>query len=393
MVDGPVSFTKNNQTDTTVQPEVIKWMQDHKWEGAHFEWHSVRRCNGGGSMSKVNVCSHKDMIPADQECKSTGDGYQFLAMHRHMIQSLKQLFPNNTEQFEGFKKFPTSAADVPEQWRADWQPFSAQSVANGKIADEIEKPENLSKFADEGAFGKWLQCFAGAGGDSGLHGDLHFKWVRQMNAEHGLGNQDTNIDNYMFWKLHGWMDDVWEKYRVAKGLAPTEKKLQDELVKQCREMDALAKLIDPNLPDPNGPSGTPANESGDFHTKVRPLFENNTNKCAGCHGPAGAEAGLSLGGDRSLLSSTKIVAALVDKPSIHGGQFKLVAKGDATKSWLYLKMAGTAADAGCVASGSATCNTASMPPDAASHITATPEELATLAAWINGGALAPTTTP
>lgn len=386
MTDGPADFVKNDQTDTTVQPAVIEWMQAHKWEAAHFEWHSVRRCNLGTSQSRINVCSHTDMIPSDQECQSDGDGLQFLAMHRHMMQSLRQLFPSNTEQFEGFQTFPQSANDVPEQWRADWRAFSAQSLANAKIADEIEKPENLERFASEGAFGRWLQCQAP--NYSGLHGDLHFKWVRTRNTDHGLGNQEANIDNYMFWKLHGWIDRVWEKYRVAKGLAPDDMALQEELVRQCREMDALATLIDPSLGAPDPPDEPLPTEAGQFHEEIRPIFESDVNLCSGCHGPSGAEAGLTLGGD---VSSAQIVSGLVNKPSIHGGQYKLVAPGDADQSWLYLKVAGLAEQARCVASNTASCNTQIMPPNASGHVTLSEAELSALRAWIEDDAPAPTT--
>ncbi|WP_437678963.1 hypothetical protein [Sorangium sp. So ce131] len=395
--DGPTEFTKNGQTDLTVHPEVIAWMEENEWQAAHFEWHSIRRCGGGGfGMSRVDICNSSVPVPSDQECKTTGDGFQFLAMHRHMIQSLKQLWPNHSEQFEGFKKFPTTAEELPQQWRADFRPWSATTLANAKIADEIDKPENLSRFPDEGAFGMWLQCFAGqaipgAAGvtASGLHGDLHFKWVRSNNTDHGLGNQFTNIDNYMFWKLHGWIDNVWEKYRVAKGLSPDDQELKDAVAAQCYEMDAIARVINPDLtpePDPEDPLPT---EAGVFHTTVRPIFESTVHRCSGCHAApsTGPQAGLSLGGD---ISSADIVAGLVNKASRGGGQFKLVVPGNPDQSWLYLKVAGMAASAGCRPSGGASCNTGVMPQAADGRPTVSSAELATLRQWIQDGAPAPT---
>lgn len=398
MRDGAAEFTKNGQIDLTVQPEVLAWMEEQEWQAAHFEWHSIRRCSadgpgGLGGMSRVDICNSSVPVPSDQECKTTGDGFQFLAMHRHMIQSLKQLWPKHSEQFEGFDKFPTTAEELPQQWREDFGPWSATTLANAKIADEIDKPENLSRFPDEGAFGMWLQCFAGQAipgiseKASGLHGDLHFKWVRSNNTDHGLGNQFTNVDNYMFWKLHGWIDKVWEKYRVAKGLSPTDQKLKDAVAAQCYEMDAIAQVINPDLkPDPVDPL---PEESGVFHTTVRPILESAVHKCSGCHAApsTGPQAGLSLGGD---ISSTDIVAGLVDKASRGGGQFKLVVPGNPDQSWLYLKVAGTAANAGCRPSGGATCNTGVMPQAADGRPTVTSTELAALRKWIQDGAPAPT---
>ena len=377
--DGPSDYVESGQTDTVVQPPVLAWMQAHVWESAHFEWHSIRRCTAGTSQSKINICSHTELIPANQECLSDGDGLEFLAMHRHMLQSLKQLWPKHQEQFTGFTKFPQSASDVPAEWRDAWSSFSSQELANAKIADEIDKPENLAKFASEGAFGRWLQCQAPS--YSGLHGALHFKWVRTQNTTHGLGNQLTNIDNYMFWKLHGWIDNVWGKYRVAKGLAPDDQALKDQLASQCYQMDKLASLIDPKQSQTPDNTALPQ-ESGVFHTQVRPMFENMTTKCSGCHGTEGPEAGMTLGGH---VSSADIYKNLVNVQATTGGEFVRVKPGDPEHSWLYLKAAGMAASAGCTA---ASCRTDAMPPTGSAKPTTA--ELQALYDWIKSGAPAPT---
>ena len=96
--------------------------------------------------------------------------------------------------------------------------------------------------------GFWLQCNVGQKLTAptnnlpfvGLHFLLHAKWARAGNTTHGVNNTSSNIDNYMFWKLHGWIDNVWEKYRVAKGLKPTDAKYKADLAAQCREMDTEA---------------------------------------------------------------------------------------------------------------------------------------------------------
>jgi hypothetical protein len=382
-MDGPSDFVQSGQTDTVVQPPVLAWMQAHKWEPAHFEWHSIRRCTAGTSMSEINVCSHEDLIPTNQECLSDGDGLEFLAMHHHMIVALRQLWPNHQEQFKGFDHFPQAASDVPAEWRDAWSAFSATDLANAKIADEIDKPENLSQFASEGAFGRWLQCQAPT--YSGLHGSLHFKWVRTQNTTHGLGNQKTNIDNYMFWKLHGWIDNVWFKYRAAKGLSVDDQALKDQVKAQCYQMDQLASLIDPSLVSNGSDNTTLPQESGDFVTKVRPMFEDMNTKCSGCHGPDGPEAGMTLGGH---VSSADIVKNLVNVQSNYGGQFLRVKPGDPDHSWLYLKAAALAGGAGCMASAAAQCKTDSMPPSGDVHPTSA--QLQALHDWIQSGAPAPT---
>jgi hypothetical protein len=372
MAQGP--DVQSSPLDTWIQPEAIAWMEQHEWQAAHFAWHQVRRCPGAGGAICNDGPSKGVTIPTNQECKSDGDGMEFLAMHRHMIRSLKQLWPNHVEMFDGMEKFPQQASDVPEAWRDVWASFPEADLANAKIADEIDKPENYSRFADEGQFGRWLQCgspsinFALSG--SGLHGSLHFKWTpgdfSSGFPEHSLGNQESNIDSYMFWKIHGWIDKVWEKYRLAIGKPLDDPELEAAVEAQCREMDTLALYVNPDAPTEQGPKldPDPGNETGFFDEQVRPIFESQTYKCANCHtGGAAANAGLNLSGP---YSSKSIVENLVNKPSNDGGQYKLIVPGNAAQSWLYLKIqktveAQTARDA-CVETATATCTTGSMPP-------------------------------
>jgi hypothetical protein len=378
MAQGPDAQT--NPVDTWIQPEAIQWMEDHQWEAAHFAWHRVRRCPGAGGTICNDGPSKGVTIPTNQECKSDGDGLEFLAMHRHMIQSLKQLWPNHTEMFEGFDKFPQAATDLPEAWRGAWTSFGAADLANAKIADEIDKPENYSRFSSEGQFGRWIQCgmpstqFVVSG--SGLHGSLHFKWTPNGNPPHSLGNQESNIDNYMFWKMHGWIDKVWEKYRRATGKPVDDPELDKVVEDQCREMDTLATYIDPDVETEQPPRDN--NESGYFHETVRPIFEGPKYNCQGCHFPgAGTNGALTLGGD---ISSTAIVQGIVNRASVDGGQYKVVVPGNAAQSWLYRKMSGTAMSAGCVESGTATCNTGTMPPTL--DVTVSAEDLEKVRHWI-----------
>ncbi len=398
MVDGPYDYYPPGNmsasiVDTTVQPGVITWMQNHAWEAAHVEWHAIRTCGlpGGGTTSKVNICSFTNLVPQDQNCQDEGDGYQFLLFHRHMIQALKQLFPKHTEQFTGFDHFPQSAADVPPEWRSAWTDWDANVLAAGKIGDAIDSPENLAKFPSEGVLGFWLQCNVGQKltmpANSmpfvGLHFLLHAKWVRSGNTAHGVNNTSANIDNYMFWKLHGWIDNVWEKYRVAKGLKQTDQKYKDDLAAQCHEMDTEISIVQNNLKPAQVPQPLPA-ETGFFHTKVRPILESATNKCSGCHDVAGPEVGLALGGD---ISSADIIKGLVNVPSVDGGQYMRVVPGHPEQSWLYLKIIGSTST--CAASSTAQCLTGPMPPDEMGKTTVSLDEVKTIAQWITDGALGP----
>ena len=384
---GPVNFTKNNQTDTIVAQQVIDWMTKNVWQSAHFQWHNIRRCNGGMVITNrdgnLNPCKFTDIVPANQENKGPGDGLEFLAMHRHMIESLKQLFPKHKEMFEGWDKFPSSKADVPEAWQAEWTAFTpANIVTAANKADNPAMYMNEADFKTEGDFGQWIQS------KSGLHGALHFKWVRGMNNEHGLGNQFTNIDNYLFWKMHGWIDKVWDKYRAAKNQTPNDKDIKDAVLHQCRHMDDLALLVKPDLnPNPGTCTTPPPTQKGTFVDTIMPIFRGAANKCTGCHGAEGGMGALTLDpGDCGKPSD--IVAALVNKPSKAGGQFKLIEPGNPDKSWLYLKVTNKAASAGCTPTNGVQCSTGVM-PQGGGGVTLTQAEQDALKAWITAGAPAP----
>jgi hypothetical protein len=397
MKDGPSDFYPPNNmsasiVDTTVQPQVLTWMNTHRWEEAHVEWHAIRNCAaslGGGSASKVNICSYTNLVPTDQQCQTDGDGYQFLLFHRHMMQALKQLWPKHAEQFTGFPKFPQSAADVPPEWQSAWTDWSADALAAGKIGDAIKDPANLARFPNEGVLGFWLQCNVGQKLAMpannmpfvGLHFLLHAKWVRNGNTTHGVNNTNANIDNYMFWKLHGWIDKVWQDYRDAKGLSNDDQKYKDDMLAQCREMDTEISIIQQKKPQPTdvnpNPNPLPV-EHGFFVDNVRPIFDSKYG-CSGCHDVSGPNGSLVLGGN---ISAADIIKGLVNVTAVDGPPFKYVVPGDPDNSWLYKKITGKTSD--CTAAG---CITGPMPPDTQVDVSAA--DAATIRQWIAMGAPGP----
>jgi hypothetical protein len=371
---------RSGAIDLVLPRGVLDWMGERLWEKSHDAWHNVRRCRSGGfpglpGGGDMSICKKTELIPEHQECADAEDGYQFLVMHRHMMRALRQTFPQHQQLFEGFPSFPFDAVDVPEQWRGRFGTgWSSQikSVATTLEAIETE----LDRFPSEGDLGKYIQCGTGANGASSIHGAMHFKWVVNE-SPHSLGKQAVNIDNYMFWKLHGWIDQIWERYRVKKGLVPDEPKLEQALIDQCHEMHTLAAALDPNAGgNPDAPLPV---EHGFFHERVRPILEKT---CSGCHSETSPDANMRLGGH---VSSADVVRGLVDVQAVRGGQFKRVVPGNPDQSWFYLKPAGRAASAGCTGVG---CNTQTMPP--AGRVTLSQTELDTIRQWIADGAPAPT---
>jgi hypothetical protein len=372
---------KNGDIDLTVPQGVLDWMDERGWKPTHDAWHNIRRCRGatsseGSPTSSAVMCAHTELVPTHQECADADNGYDFLVMHRHMMLALSQAFPTHADLFAGFPHFPFAATDVPPEWQSRFGSGWTKEIVN--VAKKLEDIEHhLSEFPTEGDLGKYIQCGLASSGASSIHGAMHFKWV-VSESPNSLGKQTANLGNHMFWKLHGWIDGIWERYRIAQGLTPDASDLQAAMTAQCREMHALGQVIDPDL---GGGDPVPVpEESGYFHEQVRPALER---VCTGCHSESSPPAHMSLGG---ALSSAEVVANLVNFPSVDGGQFFRVVPGDPDNSWLYLKAAALAADAGCIGSS---CNAQSMPPGATEDERLTADELGKLRQWILDGAVGP----
>jgi hypothetical protein len=381
LLTGKPDQWKGSAIDLVLPAKVLEWMTERVWDQSHDAWHNVRRCKTGGLFAggTTPLCNKPALVPANAECSNAEDGYEFLVMHRHMMMSLREAFPTYPDLFQGFPKFPLSATDVPAEWQGRWGTGWAQSVLDtAKLLEDIEN--KLSMFPTEGDLGKYIQCGAMSSGASSIHGALHFKWVVN-DSPHSLGKQTVNINNYMFWKLHGWIDQIWERYRKAKGLAADEPKLKQALIDQCHEMTRLGQEFG-TVAGAGGDAGVsnplPV-EHGTFHEKVRPILER---VCSGCHSEASPEANLSLGGQ---ISSADVVTGLINQQTAHGGQFMRVVPGNPAKSWLYLKVSGMAASAGCTG---AMCMTGAMPP--AGMVTLPQADIDTIRQWIADGAPAPT---
>lgn len=354
--DTYAEYTASGQTDATLRPEIIQWMEDHAWQEGHFLWHENRRCSSfgggfgggfggfgggfGGGGSSVDVCSFSEFRPPENECQGPQDGYEFLVMHRHMINVLTSLWPSMDDQFKGWDRFPTQN-DYPDILRPYFNQWNSQVLRAAEAADGIanmSRDEVLQRWPDEGTFGQWIQCGTTTGGVSldGLHGALHFNGFPQSNQDHGVSNPRRNLDAYLFWKLHGWIDNAWESYRQAVGVAPNDSKLQAELVEQCKEHHFWAEQVDPSLTSIPGGSGgdNGGGSSGVLDSLVRPAFQ--AGGCLGCHGSA-ATAGLNLG---SGMTSQQLVQSLVNVNARNVQGYALVVPGDPDSSWLYLKATG-----------------------------------------------------
>lgn len=361
ITDGPYRFdAPNGMADATVNPAVYDYMYDNAWQDAHVLWHNVRACGAlFGETPRPDLPDACDEIlfrPEQTTCQGNQDGLEFLAGHRLMLEQLKELWPDHQEQFSGWDRFPMSANDYPEVIRNYVRPWGQDVLAAAEIGDNIENYLHL--FDSEGALGTWLQCGAfntsNAALRANLHIALHGNGSPGMNQPHAVNNNNQNLDSYLFWKLHGWIDNVWERYRIAKGKTKNDADYKAEMLNQCQEMDHWRAISlasrDPNgSDDPNNPGTGLPRESGYFHEVVRPAIENAG--CLNCHGDIQVNNSLQLGGN---ITSSEIVENLLGD-AVLVRNYKYVVPGNLNASWLYLKSSGGSNSVGAQCSTGLSC--------------------------------------
>lgn len=376
----------DGRRDVLLPAEVIAWMEEQGWQQQHNDWPNVRRvdiaCRRAGatdeSCAAAQALAARGLSRAPMQEGQLGDGYAFLVMHRHMLRTLREVFPRHHALFDGFRHVPLSTDDPenPMPWReVRWTPDQLRAI------DRLEHiEEHMDEFATEDDLAAYIQhpyhwtpnnpMVVNADASSGFHTALHGQWS-VAGSPALLGTNTRNIDNFVFWKLHGWIDDIWERYRKAAGIGESEPTYKAELLAQCKEMHDLDDRM--RQPDVGPALGTPILTDSFFDQNVRPAL---AAKCTACHDAMAPTAELVLA-DPSV-GAPELVARMVSVKATNGA-FALVEPGQPAKSWLYLKAVGPAQDIEC----GLACNRQAMPP-AGEKLSS--DELAALERWIREGA-------
>lgn len=394
LTDDPLVWEGVGGKDLLVPQLVLDWMEENEFESSHDGWHLVRKWDQSCLQSNASASSCRaakrlqdqglERAPIQQG--GPGDGLAFMAMHRHMIHMLKETFPKHGGLFDGFTKVPRSSDD--EENHATWHriSWSGENIKGFDILENIE--QNLEMFATEDDLGNYIEntyrwtpqtpMQPTNQPGSGLHGALHAQWA-VSGSPGNLIEQAVDVRNFFFWKLHGWIDNIWERYRVAKGLSASDPDYVKIMREQCDEMWYLKKS-NRDLPmqptgstNPGAPGAMDNAETGFFATQVRPFLDSS---CGGCHSPIGPSAGVTLGG--AGMTSAELIEGLVGKKSTNG-EFNLIEAGAPERSWVYLKASGESATVMCTSM----CGRQKMPPSGDGLSAA---QLQALSQWIKDGA-------
>jgi hypothetical protein len=330
--DGGTPDPSDDQYEMLPPQEIVDWIEEQGWPQQHGDWHNTRRWDHGClrfpgvPCLSVETMQARGLKRAPIQEGEPGDGYAFLVMHRHMIRGLQQAFPLHADSIRGFEHIPTSKDD-PEN-PIPWIDVTSSTFPDFAILEDIEN--NLDMFQSEDELGRWIQFGATAQGTPlglGVHGVMHAQWT-VPGSPYSLINNNVNSVPIAFWRLHGWIDDMWERYRRAKGIGEDDLAYQAELIAQCVEMHELDRR---NLVPPTPVDGGPG-EFGVFATEIAPIFDTY---CFGCHGVVAPSQGLVLSGVRP----SQVWQAIVSQPSSET-MMPLIDPAVLQTSWLMRKLTG-----------------------------------------------------
>ncbi len=247
---------------------IVTYESQMGWNKHHIKWHTERQWALLGASDKAWASKQGWKAAKTQEGKP-GNGLEFLAMHRVMIRTLVAKFPKNASLFAGWTTIPTDPKDSAAPPSSD--PFSDD------MKTAIDKIENHPEdFATDDAFGLYLETklrpnahnAAARTTDTtaGIHNYIHNRFA-DSSSSIDLGDPSLNLQNKVFWRLHGWIDARWTAYRKAKGFKETD-----------ADYVAALKAADAEMMDSMPVSGTkgvsleePPPES------LRKMFENQNN--------------------------------------------------------------------------------------------------------------------
>ena len=229
--------------DVSLPTEIVDWIRARNWGPHHLQWHTERQWDILPPEAQ-QWARQQGWNKVEPQEGAPGNGFDFLLMHRAMLQLMREDFPQFRSYFVGWTTVPTDP-DAPD----DPVPAGQPREFSSDMRRAIERLTNqLNSFPSEDALGLFIETrirptlgnpFAlSPDRTTGIHNYLHNRFS-DGNSPIDLGKPEFNLFNTRFWKLHGWIDARWAAYRQAKGLSDTDDSYQRAL---RSEKDAMRNM-------------------------------------------------------------------------------------------------------------------------------------------------------
>lgn len=231
-------------TERWAMPEAIMAYQDATgWGTHHLQWHTERHWNLLDPSGK-KWATKQGWHRANVQEGEPGNGLEFLAMHRAMIERLTTKFPKQKKLFTGWTKVPTNPDDktspVPDGREEDFaEPMRVALDKLSKHIGDFETDDELGLFLETRLRPEPGDPRARTSDQSaGIHNYLHNRFM-DPNSSIDVGDPSVNLKNKLFWRLHGWIDARWTAFRAAKGLSDSDPEYVGAMQKAREEIDML----------------------------------------------------------------------------------------------------------------------------------------------------------
>lgn len=228
--DNTIQGTAAGTIDRPLPDAVVQLERQLQWGCAHREWHESRQwdyiANDPKQATRYAYANKMKWKRAAIVEGAPGSGLDFLAMHRAMVGTLRDRFPEHARLFEGWATPPTTSSE------ADPLPPASDGGASPPfflgMKQAIARLEtDPGSFPSEEELGLFIETRHRPTADkpfaqtsdltTGLHAFIHSRFDDPRSPIH-MELFNRNIENETFFRFHGWIDGIWTRWRTAKGL-------------------------------------------------------------------------------------------------------------------------------------------------------------------------------
>jgi len=254
-----------------VPERVHDYLERYQWGDYHIVFHMSRKWFLLGDPGRDWLASTGEQS-ADLQEGDPGNGIEFLAMHRAMIEHLTERWGD--EPVAGDPDGRTTFADVLAGWRTDDEARRGLAAAGGDVARfdaGLGMLHDTAALSSEDDFGRYLQTTLELTGEldpadpahrfyerddrpgAGVHNWLHGQ-LADPESPIDVGNPQTNLSNILFWRIHGWIEATWRSYeRVHVRTADEQTAVDRQLDRFRLHMQLHSDFVDHHHPVPRPP--------------------------------------------------------------------------------------------------------------------------------------------
>jgi hypothetical protein len=226
--------------------DICSFEKTQGWGQHHLEWHTSRQWDLLAPQDRTWAQKqgwHRALLQEGQ----IGNGLEFLAMHRAMLDILRTKFPTHVDLFVGWTSPPTSPTD-----KIDPLPNGGTTAFDKtKLAAIDRLTHHLDSFASDDELGLFIQtslrptktdpAARSTDAAAGIHNYLHNRFMNPSSAI-DIGDPSVNLQNKEFWRLHGWIDSRWTEFRKIKNLRDDERTYKDALDNAAADLQMKMKM-------------------------------------------------------------------------------------------------------------------------------------------------------